>query len=226
MNANLASDNSDIETLLAWTLDFDDFVDLESLKVTPEHPPFDPGHLGQPVAAVPDLVYPPEPEYVEPLAPKGLSGAFGGKKRHEEAIAQARAEYEQWQRGWHNEALKLHAAHLELIADRERHEAERQEKLAAAEVVYRAECAQRESDAASRNEELSKFINDLAFDVEYAIEDYVGIVLSNSVYPEALPVEHEHKFDLATRELTLQVESPGAEFTSDREGVSVRQGEG
>ncbi len=29
-------------------------------------------------------------------------------------------------------------------------------------------------------------------------------MLSNSVYPEHFPVSHDHAFDLATRELTLQ----------------------
>src|SRR3954451_4406218 len=36
MNASLASDFGDIDTLLAWSLEFDDFVDLETLKVSPE----------------------------------------------------------------------------------------------------------------------------------------------------------------------------------------------
>lgn len=41
-----------------------------------------------------------------------------------------------------------------------------------------------------------------------AIEEYVGIVLSNSVYPESFPVTHSHQFDLSTRELTLRVAIP------------------
>jgi len=208
MNANLTSAYSDIDTLLAWTLDFDDFVDLESLKVTAEHPPFEPGHLGKPVAPIPDLVYPPQPTYEEPPAPKGLSGAFGGKKRHAEAIVQAQATHQQAQREWHEKASKLHAAHVERLAEREKQEADRLVKLAEAEAAYQAECAQRETDATARNEELTKFINDLAFDVAYAIEDYVGIVLSNSVYPDAFAIEHDHSFDLATRELTLKVDIP------------------
>ncbi len=205
MNADLTSAYSDIDTLLAWTLDVDDFVDLESLKVQPEHPPFNPGPLGSPVPAVPELVYAPQPQYVEPPAPRGL---LGSKKRHAEAIAQAEAAHEQAQRDWHEQATKKHALHVEHLAARETKEAERLQQLAEAETAYRAECAQREVDAARQNEELTKFINDLAFDVEYAIEDYVGVVLSNSVYPDTFPVEHEHKFDLATRELTLQVNLP------------------
>lgn len=208
MNASLAASYSDIDTLLAWTLDFDDFVDLQSLKVTAEHPPFDPGLLGKPVAPVPDLVYPPQPTFQEPPGPKGLSGAFGGKKRHAEAIAHAKAAHEQAQREWHARAGELHAAHIERLAEREKQQADRLVKFGEAEAAYKAECAQREADAAARNEELTKFINDLAFDVAYAIEDYVGVVLSNSVYPDAFPVEHDHSFDLTTRELTLQVDIP------------------
>jgi len=153
-------------------------------------------------------VYPPQPTYEEPPAPKGLSGAFGGKKRHAEAIVQAQATHQQAQREWHEKASKLHAAHVERLAEREKQEADRLVKLAEAEAAYQAECAQRETDATARNEELTKFINDLAFDVAYAIEDYVGIVLSNSVYPDAFAIEHDHSFDLATRELTLKVDIP------------------
>lgn len=209
MNKDLAASYEDIDGLLAWTLEFDDHVDLESLKVTAEHPPFDPGELGTPLPPVPELVYPPAPEYQEPPAPKGLAGAFGGKKKkHAEAVAAAQADHQRRIQEWNDNNTRLHAEQIAALAAREKGEAERLEKLGDAEAAYRAECAQREADAATKNEELAKFINDLAFDVEYAIEDYVGIVLSNSVYPDAFPVEHEHSFDLADRELTLQVNIP------------------
>jgi restriction system protein len=208
MNKDLAASYDDIDTLLAWTLDFDDFVDLETLKVTAQHPPFDPGELGKPVPPLPELVYPPQPTYVEPPAPKGLSAAFGGKKRHAEAVEQAKATHEQAQREWHEAATRQHAAYVDESAGRDKAETERLIALTEAEQAYGAECAQRELEAATNNEQLTTFINDLAFDVEYAIEDYVGIVLSNSVYPDTFPVEHEHSFDLATRELTLQVNIP------------------
>jgi restriction system protein len=73
---------------------------------------------------------------------------------------------------------------------------------------YRAECRQREADAEDRNQALARLINDLAFDVEAAIQEYVAIVLSSSVYPDAFPVDHDHDFDLATRELRLTVTAP------------------
>ena len=208
MNKALDASYEDIDTLLAWTLSFDDFVDLETLKTTAEHPAFDPGKVGTPIPPVPELTYPPEPAYEEPPTPKGLTGAFGGKKKHAEAVAAAQADYQQQIDHWTKSNEKKYADQIAAIDAREQSEAKRLEKLAEAQAAYQAECAQREADAAARNDELTKFINDLAFDVEYAIEDYVGIVLSNSVYPDSFPVEHEHGFDLTSRELTLRVDLP------------------
>lgn len=208
MNRDLAATYEDIDGLLASTLDTDDFVDMESLKVAAEHPPFEPGRVGTPLPPVPELSYPPQPVYEEPPAPKGLAGAFGGRKKHAEAVAAAQADHERQIQYWNENNTKKYADHIAALAAREKGEADRLVKLAEAEAAYQAECAQREAEAAAKNEELTKFVNDLAFDVEYAIEDYVGIVLSNSVYPDSFPVEHEHTFDLASRELTLQVSLP------------------
>lgn len=208
LNAELASSYADIDSLLEWTLDVDDHVDLETLKVQPEHPPFDPGPLGQPVPLIQDLTYPPEPRYEEPPAPKGLAGALGGKKKHAEAVAAAQQAHQKAVAEWQIQNQSRYEGHLALLAKREEKEKERLAKLSEAEAAYRAECEAREAEAGKRNAELDKFINDLAFDVEYAIADYVGIVLSNSVYPDVFPVDYDHSFDLANRELTLAVSVP------------------
>ena len=208
MNKSLAAVYQDIDGLLEWTLNTDDYVDLESLKVAVKHPAFDPGNLEIPLPEVPELTYPPEPGYVEPPAPKGLAGAFGGKKKHAEAVAAARADHQQQIQRWNEHNTKKYADHLAALAARENGEVNRLVKLSESEETYNNQCALREADAAAKNEELTKFINDLAFDVDYAIEDYVGIVLSNSAYPDAFAVEHDYSFDLATRELALQVNVP------------------
>ena len=208
MNKDLAANYDDIDSLLAWTLEYDDFVDMETLKVTAEHPPFDPGEPGSPLPAVPELVYPPQPTYDEPRAPRGLAGAFGGKKKHAAAVAEARADHQKQLQYWHDKNTKEHAAHVAAQEARARGETERLRRLAEAEAEYQVACSRREAEAQQRNDELTRFINDLAFDVVYAIEDYVGVVLSNSVYPDSFPVEHDYSFDLATRELTLKVNIP------------------
>jgi restriction system protein len=204
-NASLTQTFEDIDGILAATLDVDNYVDLERLKVTAQHPPFDPGPHGVPTKPMPELVYPPQPTYVEPPAPGGL---FGAKKKHAELIAQAQAAYQQALAHWNANNTALYNAHVAETQRRVEAERKRLEHLAALKAQYKLECGQREAEAAARNEELTNLINDLAFDVESAIHEYVGIVLSNAVYPDAFPVEHDHTFDLATRELTLSVTVP------------------
>jgi restriction system protein len=211
MNADLANTLADIDRLLATTLEVDDFVDLEALKVTSvEHPPFEVGDLGSPTPDPPGLVYSPQPVYREPPAVSGISAALGGKKKHEEAVARARADYDAACRRWHEDATAVHAAYLIKHEEREQMERARLAKIVEAQRVYQEECRQREADAELQNSQLAKLINDLAFDVESAIEEYVDIVLANSVYPDAFPVDHDHRFDLGTRELTLKVTVPEA----------------
>lgn len=206
LNAALAQSQEEIDGMLAATLAVDDFVDLEALKITKvEHPLFDPGLYGVPNPPVPAPAYPPEPVYREPPAPGGLIGV---KKRHAELIALAQAEYARVHRAWHDQCSGIHAAHVAAVGRREEAERMRLEQVSALQAKYRAECQQRQAAADARNQAVAKLINDLAFDVESAIQEYVGIVLSNSVYPEAFPVEHDHDFDLATRELRLAVSIP------------------
>jgi restriction system protein len=120
----------------------------------------------------------------------------------------ARAEFERAQRAWQDKNKVIYAAYGEEVSRREVAERVRLEQLAALQARYRAECRQRQADAEVRNQALTKLINDLAFDVEAAIQEYVTIVLSSSVYPDAFPVDYDHDFDLTTRELRLTVTVP------------------
>ena len=209
LNADLHQAYADIDGLLASTLEIDDFVDLEALKIAEvEHPPFDPGPLTSPVPAAAPPALPAEPVLDEPPPPKGLSAAFGGKRKHEEAVAAAHRAFDEAHAQWRDTCAQLHATHTAELERREQLEQKRLQKLAEAQAAYEQECRQREADAEDRNKQLSQFINDLAFDVESAIGEYVGVVLANSVYPDAFPVTHDHTFDLQTRELTLRVTVP------------------
>ena len=209
MNADLASDLADIDGLLAWTLDIDDHVDLESLKISEvNHPPFTPGGLAVPTPKTPEPNYPPEPLYQRPVAPSGLSAVLGGKKRHQQAVEEARSAFGNAHGHWERTRDAIHKSYLKELAQREQAEAKRIADLAAAKDKHRQECEERDAEAGAHNAELAKLINDLAFDVESAIQEYVGIVLSHSVYPEVFSVEHDHAFNLASRELTLAVSVP------------------
>lgn len=210
MNASLRSTYDEIDTLLEATLSVDDYVDLNSLRVTAQHPPFNPGSLGTPIPPVPPFRQLEPPAYVEPGAPTGLAAAFGGKKKHAERVAAAQAEHARRMQEWRGAVAHSRAEHQHAVEMRNQDESARVASLTRAQERYQLGCQEREAQAKAQNDELAKLINELAFDVPAAIEEYVGIVLSNSVYPDAFPVSSEHTFDLETRELTLAVRVPEA----------------
>lgn len=212
LNAQLASDFEAIDSLLAQAMEAESWVDLETLRTVAEHPPFPRADLEQPLPPPAPVQAPPEPVYVEPEAPKGL---FGKKKKHEEAVAAAQAEYAASRQAWEAEAARIPALQFQQMQDYQAAEAQRQEQLAEARAAYESQCAQREADAAEANRELDELIAGLATRNDKAIGDYVGIVLANSVYPESFPVERDFEFDTEGRELTLKVSIPGPSTISD-----------
>src|SRR4051812_22490372 len=119
LNARLAEIEDQLDSILVATLDVDDYVDLERLRVTATHPPFPRSELETPTPAVVPVSPPPEPEFVEPDAPTGLSSVFGGKKKHAVAVAQAREEFEALHRKWQAEAAAIPARQLEQMQERD-----------------------------------------------------------------------------------------------------------
>ena len=77
--------------------------------------------------------------------------------------------------------------------------------LAQEESRYAADCARREEEASVRNREVDELIANLGYGTPDAVEEYIGIVLSNAVYPEHFPISHDYSFDPATAELRLAV---------------------
>ncbi|MDD1478671.1 hypothetical protein [Arthrobacter sp. H16F315] len=88
-------------------------------------------------------------------------------------------------------------------------EQRRHHALAAARARYQDECAAREAEAAQHNASLDQLMTNLSYGAVDAVQEYVGIVLANSVYPEDFTVEHESEFDPGTAELALRVLIPG-----------------
>lgn len=208
LNAELATRYDEIDTLLQQTLDVDDYINLEQLKVVPEHPRFNPGELGRAVPPLAPLVIPDAPVYREPPPPSGLAGALGGKKRRAAQVEAARSAHALHTRQWEQHVVELKAWYEGVRQQHAQEEKTRQERLAQAQAKHKKECAAREAEAQTHNDELAKLINNLAFDVPSAIEEYIGIVLANSAYPESFPVDYEYTFELASRELTMTVSVP------------------
>ena len=204
MNAELEEIADELESILAATLTVDDFVELEELRATATHPAFARTDLETPVPPVEAISVPPEPAFVEPEAPTGIGGMFG-KKRHAAAVAEARAAFEGEYELWKVQAAAIPKRQLEQIERRDAREQQRLRELQAARDSYQRECEARQTDAAQANESLDALITGLGSGHHAAIQEYVGIVLSNSVYPEIVSVQHDYEFDPDTRELELTV---------------------
>lgn len=208
----------EIAGMLAATITVDDYVDLESLRQRAHHPPFTRADL-EAVTPQPDpILTPPPPVYVAPAEPSGLSARMGGRRRYEAELANAQAAfheaYQQWQ------------AYCALIPGMVRQQGEaynarehaRLSELEAERTRYQSECAQRDAEVSAANADLDRIIHGVPLGVQSAVQDYISIVLGNSVYPDSFSVEHDFEFDSNFSELRLVVHvPPPSEFPSSKE---------
>lgn len=213
MNAELASKLADIDSVLEWTLGVDDAVNLEALRQRAVHPPFTSSHQ-PPLPAPSPVETPPEPTFVPPPTPTGM-GALFGKKKHAQAVIDARAAFEQQHAAWRAEAAAVPIRQREQRMQYDAAEAERQAKLAADHAAYDAECQKRQARVDAQNAQLDALIAALAVGEKQAVEDYFGIVFGNSIYPDVIQLEIQHSYSPTDRELTLDLRLPRPESLPD-----------
>ena len=208
MNAQLEQTKEEIASILPSALQIDPFVDVGQLRRVADHPPFARTDLERPQPPPTLLTARDEPAFVEPPAPTGLGGLFGAKKKHAEAIAAANADFAQRHASWEAEVAGLPAAQFRQMQDFQRAEQQRLESLDRARQEYQSECNRRDAEVAAANTALDHLIQGLATGVPEAIDEYVGVVLGNSLYPDSFPVEHELSYDATLRELSVTVTVP------------------
>jgi len=204
-NAGLVEIYDELENLLAATLGVDDYVDLETLRPVVEHPPFDRTDLENPVPKPKPVPNPEEPTYDEAPPPSGI---FRRKKRHAEAVSAAKEAHEKKIFAWKAACRKAEQLRGEQLSKHATQDANRVKELEREQARYRGECETREKAAEERNAEIDELIANLGYGTPQAVEEYISIVLSNSVYPEHFEVEHEFEFKPETAELSLEVSIP------------------
>lgn len=205
MNAALAEENDEIDSILAATLDVDDFVDLEALRQVAEHPPFDRPDL-ESAKPKPPLNLPTEPALELPPEPKGI---FAFRRRYEKKVAKARSQHDADTATWENACAEVREKHAASLRSHAAHEAERLRLLDVEMALYDQACAEREAKATEANRELDQLVANLGYGTPDAVREYVAIVVSNSVYPDHFPVDHDFEFDPATAELSMRVTVSG-----------------
>ena len=207
-NLELAVIYEEIDSLLAATLDVDDHVDLDTLRVIVKHPPFDRSDLETALPSPAPIPEPPEPTLALPEPPTGIGGFFG-KKKHEKAVEAATEAHGRAVAQWRADLARLPLLRKTAADEHSRLESERLEALGVARARYEAECSTRESKAADHNKAIDQLVANLGYGTPDAVQEYVSIVLSNSVYPPHFLVKHKFEFDPVTAELRLRVLVPG-----------------
>lgn len=205
LNADLRERYEDVDRILTATLEIDDFVDLETLRVRVEHPPFPREDLRAPLSPPAPLPEPPHPVRGTPVVAAGL---FGKKRKLAEAQAAVEHQYAQDYYAWKAAADDLPRRREEQARQFAEAEQTRKVQLAQFTKLYEEDCAAREAEALDQNSQLDELIAGLGYGTVDAVQEYVAIVLANSVYPEWFDVSHESSFEPATAELTLRVRIP------------------
>lgn len=210
LNLELSEIAEDIDGILEATLDVDDFVDLETLRANATHPPFHQIDLLHETARPLPIQDTPAPTLVEPVAPRGIMAVFG-KKNHEKSLAKARARFETQMEEWKITLAQLSLRRDEEAALYEQRERQRLASLEQAQEKYAAECIDRDQAAAEQNQAVDRLITNLSYGIPEAVEEYIGIVISNTIYPDHFPVKHEFSYVPDSAELTLRVTVPAPE---------------
>lgn len=222
LNGELALQLVDIDNVLAATLEVDDYVDLERLRSVAEHPPFSSQH-SFPVPSPAPIPVPEEPVHVEPETSRGVRAVFGGKKKQAEAVAAAQAEFAQAHAVWQQAAAAVPMRQLAQLSQHKQAEDVRQAALAADRTRYDEECALRQRVAEESNASLDELICDLERGTSEAIEEYLGIVFGNSVYPDEWPWPPAYTYDADTRELNIKLAFPApTDLPTERQFKYVR----
>lgn len=203
-NCALAELYDEIDSMLAATLEVDDYVDLATLRRTAEHPPFDGRGLEAAISPPPKLSNPPKPVMKRPEKPRWPFG----KRKYARALANAEADHALRMAAWN---AKCDAVEAQRRVTAEAHERAERERCAALErerARYVEDCAARDREVAEHNSKIDCLVADLGYGTAEAIQEYISIVLANSVYPSCFPVTHEFVFDPKSAELDLRVLVP------------------
>ncbi|MEZ6002657.1 MAG: hypothetical protein R3F33_00600 [Planctomycetota bacterium] len=186
LNIELEAFSEEAETLLSTTLEVDDYVDLESLRIREEAPQYPSPDL-DPFDAGPPIPKPPlEPTLVLPEKPSGLVGLLKGAS-YRRSVSQVEANHADAMRDWE--------------AQMEAHQITFNERAKRAQDAWLAQ-------AKERNSKLDTLISNLAYGVAEAVHEYISIVLANSIYPSWLNIEYDYTFLPGDAELTLLVLVP------------------
>lgn len=205
LNERLENLYHELDSILSATLEVDDYVDLERLKKVSEYPPFERKDLEAPTPLPPVLRQPDPPVMRQPDPPSGI---FGRKKKAMQALFVVQEEYQRARYEWEQYVSQLPELNRQARHRYEEAENLRLSRLQTAREIHEAECRAVDEETARHNAEVDEFIANLAYGVEDVVNEYVEIVLSNSIYPDGFEIGRSAKFDAPTAELNILIGIP------------------
>lgn len=197
-NLEIEDKFEDLERLLEATIDVDDYVDLEALRKLEETTPFDRPELEVSVVRPKQPTLPSEPKFVEPEKPKGF---FGKKRKLAEAQEKATQAHEARKAQWTEKVAALQSKHERDTIAYEAAEADRIEALAREKTRFL-------EDLQQHNQSIDQFISNLSYGDAAAVQEYISLVVENSIYPDHFAISHDFTFEPETAELRMKVTIP------------------
>lgn len=191
MNEKLDDQVARLQTLLAETLDVDDFLDFEAMKDAAPLPVFAPGPLA--VAQ-----RPPDPDKFRPQEPTGLRSRLRGVQER------YRAEWEQGRQ-----------AYEAAVAEYQRQEAVRHEQLAEARRLHDRAVEEVRARLRAQHAEVEAFKAAFHAGEPQAVTRYFALVLEASSYPEDFPQQFRLAFVPESRQLVIEYELPSYEVVPE-----------
>ena len=171
-----------LQSVLAATLDVDDYLDLEALKQPPPYPVFDPLTVGAPPS-------PPRESDFAVEGPSALGRVFAASK-HAARAEQRQAEYKQALDGY-RVAAQQHAQRLE-----------------EARLQHDADVARQAEQHRQHVEEISALQRGLAARQPEAVVRYLDLVLEAAEYPDGFPHSWRLAYAAASGHLAIEYELP------------------
>jgi restriction system protein len=182
MNEELDARVDALGQILDATLDVDDRIAFESLKIAPMPPAWQHADLERPLPA-------PRLESFMP-PPQGSLGKLFGKAKHAELVSQAEAN------------------HAKALREYQHRESLRQSYLAQARSDWSAAVDGAHAEAARQHAEVDQFRAEFEAGQPDAVVTYFSMVLEGSLYPDGFPQTFKIAYVPESRQLVCEYELP------------------
>ncbi|MGN6484250.1 MAG: restriction endonuclease [Thermomicrobiales bacterium] len=181
-NTMLGIEMEQLDSLLAWTLTFDDRIDFDKLLQTHAPDPFQPGSLAEARPA-------PQWSSYDPVKPTGIKALFKGRA-YQELLADAKRRFD---------------------IDSTNHASEEAIRIAAltsAREAYGTRMWEERKAIDEHNADVERLRSSFSAGDPAAIDEYFGLVLTKSIYPDTFPREHRVQYMPESRQLVVEQELP------------------